>query len=116
MGVPAHAALLAANIKPVSAGTTLVQEGGPYGAEGFVRQAYAPLPNFSNLYPVVGSWLVDHVPCGLSIREDEKPDHGQRLALPAARHYSVARATLAATQRAATTRSRCGAAPPWAWT
>jgi glutathionylspermidine synthase len=62
-----------ANITLVSAGTTVVQEGGPYGAEGFVRQAYAPLPNFSNLYPVVGSWLVDHVPCGLSIREDTNP-------------------------------------------
>ena len=33
----------------------------------------APLPNFSNQYPVLGSWLVDHTPCGLSIREDENP-------------------------------------------
>lgn len=25
----------------------------------------------SGFYAVVGSWLVDHEPCGLSIREDE---------------------------------------------
>ena len=38
----------------------------------------APLPNFSGFYPVVGSWLVDHEPCGLSIREDESPITGNR--------------------------------------
>ena len=48
----------------------------PYGAEGYIRQALAPLPNFSGQYPVLGSWLVDHVPCGLSIREDENPITG----------------------------------------
>lgn len=65
-----------ANIALVSAGTTLVEQQGPYGAEGFVRQALAPLPNFSGQYPVLGSWLVDHTPCGLSIREDENPITG----------------------------------------
>ena len=44
--------------------------------EGFIRQAFAPLPNFSNQYPVIGSWLIDHAPCGLSIREDENPVTG----------------------------------------
>jgi glutathionylspermidine synthase len=65
-----------ANVALVSAGATLVQQEGPYGAEGFVRQALAPLPNFSDQYPVLGSWLVDHMPCGLSIREDENPITG----------------------------------------
>jgi glutathionylspermidine synthase len=65
-----------ANVALVSAGTTLVAQEGPYGAEGFVRQALAPLPNFSGQYPVIGSWLVDHTPCGLSIREDENPITG----------------------------------------
>ena len=65
-----------ANVTLVSRGTTLEQEDGPYGAEGFVRQAYAPLPNFADNYPVLGSWLVDHVPCGLSIREDANPITG----------------------------------------
>jgi glutathionylspermidine synthase len=65
-----------ANVALVSAGTTLVEQEGPYGAEGYVRQALAPLPSFSSLYPVLGSWLVDHTPCGLSIREDESPVTG----------------------------------------
>jgi glutathionylspermidine synthase len=65
-----------ANIALVSGGTTLVEQEGPYGAEGFIRQAFAPLPNFSDQYPVLGGWLVDHTPCGLSIREDENPITG----------------------------------------
>jgi glutathionylspermidine synthase len=65
-----------ANVALVSAGITVVEQEGPYGAEGFIRQAFAPLPNFSNQYPVIGSWLVDHTPCGLSIREDESPITG----------------------------------------
>jgi glutathionylspermidine synthase len=65
-----------ANVALVREGVTLVQQDGPYGAEGFVRQALAPLPNFSGQYPVLGSWLIDHIPCGLSIREDENPITG----------------------------------------
>src|SRR5260370_7861185 len=65
-----------ANVALVSAGTTLMEQQGPYGAEGFIRQALAPLPNFSNSYPVLGSWLVAHTACGLSIREDENPITG----------------------------------------
>ncbi len=56
--------------------TTLVEQEGPYGAEGFIRQAMAPLPNFSDQYAVLGSWLIDHTPCGLSVREDENPITG----------------------------------------
>jgi glutathionylspermidine synthase len=65
-----------ANVALVREGVKLVEQEGPYGAEGFVRQAIAPLPNFSGQYPVLGSWLVDHTPCGLSIREDENPITG----------------------------------------
>jgi glutathionylspermidine synthase len=65
-----------ANVALVSDGRTIVQQEGPYGAEGFIRQALAQLPRFSNQYPVIGSWLVDHTPCGLSIREDENPITG----------------------------------------
>jgi glutathionylspermidine synthase len=65
-----------ANVKLVSAGSTLMEQEGPYGAEGFIRQALAPLPNFSGQYAVIGSWLVDHTPCGLSVREDENPITG----------------------------------------
>ncbi|MES2194619.1 MAG: glutathionylspermidine synthase family protein [Pseudomonadota bacterium] len=65
-----------ANVALVSGGMTLAEQQGPYGAEGFIRQAFASLPNFSDQYPVLGSWLVDHTSCGLSIREDENPITG----------------------------------------
>jgi glutathionylspermidine synthase len=65
-----------ANVALISDGVTVVEQRGPYGAEGFIRQALAPLPNFSRQYPVLGSWLIDHTPCGLSIREDENPITG----------------------------------------
>jgi glutathionylspermidine synthase len=65
-----------ANVTLVSAGEIINEQQGPYGAEGFIRQAFAPLPNFSNQYPVLGSWLIDHTPCGLSIREDGNPITG----------------------------------------
>ena len=65
-----------ANVTLISGGVTLVEQQGPYGAEGFIRQAFAPLPDFSSQYPVLGSWLIDHAPCGLSVREDENPVTG----------------------------------------
>jgi glutathionylspermidine synthase len=65
-----------ANVALIREGVTVVEQEGPYGAEGFIRQAFALLPNFSNQYPVIGSWLIDHAPCGLSIREDENPITG----------------------------------------
>ena len=65
-----------ANVEIVRHGNVVAEHQGPYGAEGFIRQALAPLPNFSGQYPVLGSWLVDHAPCGLSIREDDNPITG----------------------------------------
>jgi glutathionylspermidine synthase len=65
-----------ANVALIHAGATVAEHQGPYGAEGFIHQALAPLPNFSNQYPVIGSWLVDHAPCGLSVREDQHPITG----------------------------------------
>lgn len=45
---------------------------GPYGSEGHVYQAYAPLPVFNQKWhAVVGSWIVGDVPAGVGIREDE---------------------------------------------
>src|SRR5262249_55356918 len=61
-----------ANVTFVSEAVPFAEREGPYGAEGFIHQAFASLRNFSGQYPVLGSWLVDHTPCGLSIREDEK--------------------------------------------
>jgi glutathionylspermidine synthase len=65
-----------ANIALIRDGRTVAERSGPYGGEGFVRQAPAPLPVFSYQHPVLGSWLIDHIPCGLSIREDENPVTG----------------------------------------
>ena len=64
------------NVTLISEGVPFAEHEGPYGAEGFVRQAFATLRHFSGQYPVLGSWLVDHTPCGLSIREDQNPITG----------------------------------------
>ena len=65
-----------ANVTLVSSGATLEQQPGPYGSEGFIRQAFAPLPRFAEQYPVIGSWIVGDRACGLSIREDANPITG----------------------------------------
>ena len=57
----------------VVGGTAVDSDGGPYGAEGFVRQAIAPLPQFNGNYVVLGSWIAAGEPCGLSVREDVSP-------------------------------------------
>lgn len=43
---------------------------GPYGEEGFIIQAFHPLPRFERNYTLIGSWLVDNLPAGISVRED----------------------------------------------
>ncbi|WP_428242883.1 glutathionylspermidine synthase family protein [Gynuella sp.] len=43
---------------------------GPYGDEGFIYQEYWPLPEFGHNFTLIGSWLVDDQPAGISIRED----------------------------------------------
>jgi glutathionylspermidine synthase len=65
-----------ANVMLVRDGETVAEQPGPYGTEGHVRQALAPLPNFAGQYPVLGSWIVGGAPCGLSIREDDGPITG----------------------------------------
>jgi glutathionylspermidine synthase len=65
-----------ANVELISEGVAVAAQDGPYGAEGFIRQALATLQPFARQYPVLGSWLVDHTPCGLSVREDENPITG----------------------------------------
>jgi glutathionylspermidine synthase len=58
-----------ANIELVSDGHSLDKDDGPYGAEGYVRQAMAPLPQFDGNYAVLGSWFAAGAACGLSVRE-----------------------------------------------
>lgn len=47
-----------------------LSEPGTYGAEGFVYQGYAPLPDFDGNFPVIGSWIVGDEAAGMGIREN----------------------------------------------
>jgi glutathionylspermidine synthase len=62
-----------ANIEIVVSGQVVDKDDGPYGGEGFIRQAVATLPRFGDNYAVLGSWLVRDQACGLSVREDLDP-------------------------------------------
>jgi glutathionylspermidine synthase len=62
-----------ANIAIVVAGEAIDQDAGPYGEEGFVRQAVATLPRYGENYVAIGSWIAGGKPCGLSTREDLSP-------------------------------------------
>ena len=46
---------------------------GGYGAEGYIYQALAPLPNLGGGFVVLGSWIVGDQPAGLCVREDSSP-------------------------------------------
>ncbi len=59
-----------ANVTFVENGRAAEGLDGPYGAEGFIRQAPAPLPSFDGRRPMCGVWLVASEPAGLCIRED----------------------------------------------
>lgn len=59
-----------ANIELVEDGTHQPSVDQGYGAEGFIRQAYWPLPDFDGHRPVIGAWIVDDAPAGIGIRED----------------------------------------------
>jgi len=62
-----------ANVTIVAGGGIVDSDPGPYGAEGFVRQAVAALPQYEGNHTVLGSWLVQGRPCGLCVREDVDP-------------------------------------------
>ena len=59
-----------ANISVIENGKTVLEAQGPYGEEGFIYQAYSPLPKFGENHTLIGSWLVDDQPAGISVRED----------------------------------------------
>ncbi len=61
-----------ANVDIVIDGETVFSSPGPYGEEGFIYQAYTPLPQFDGRHALVGSWLVDDQPAGISVREDSQ--------------------------------------------
>ncbi|WP_087025403.1 glutathionylspermidine synthase family protein [Thaumasiovibrio subtropicus] len=59
-----------ANIEIVRGGQSMMKTEGPYGQEGAIIQQFHPLPKFGNNYALIGSWLVNDEPAGMSIRED----------------------------------------------
>ena len=47
-----------------------ISQPGTYGAEGYVYQAYTPLPDFNGNFPVIGSWIIGDEAAGMGIREN----------------------------------------------
>ena len=60
-----------ANVSVIEAGAVIDSGDGPYGEEGYIRQAIAPLFQDAGQHAVIGSWIVHGQACGLSVREDE---------------------------------------------
>ena len=59
-----------ANISIHIDGQEVERSDGPYGEEGYIYQAYQPLPRFAGNHTLIGSWLVNDKPAGMSVRED----------------------------------------------
>ena len=59
-----------ANVTLYDGAQILARQPGDYGAEGYIRQALHPLPDFDGKRPVIGSWLVGDEAAGMGIRED----------------------------------------------
>jgi len=59
-----------ANIDIVRVGDIVTRNDGPYGDEGYIVQAFHPLPNFDGRRPVLGCWMVAGDAAALGIRED----------------------------------------------
>ncbi|KJY86164.1 glutathionylspermidine synthase family protein [Pseudoalteromonas piscicida] len=49
----------------------LAQSAGGYGEEGYIYQAYSPLPKFSGFNTLIGSWIVGDKAVGIGVREDK---------------------------------------------
>ncbi len=61
-----------ANVSWFEGGVAIEESPGDYGAEGYVYQAPAALPDFDGHRAVCGVWIVDHEPAGLGLREDTR--------------------------------------------
>jgi len=61
------------NVTIMVDGHAVDQDHGPYGEEGFIRQAVATLPSYQGNYAAIGSWIAAGKACGLSVREDMSP-------------------------------------------
>jgi glutathionylspermidine synthase len=54
-------------------GDEVIREEGSYGEEGYIYQAYTPIPKFGDSYTTIGAWIVGEESAGIGIREDESP-------------------------------------------
>jgi glutathionylspermidine synthase len=54
-------------------GGEVLRADGSYGEEGWIYQAYTPIPCFGGSYATVGSWIVGDEPAGIGVREDATP-------------------------------------------
>ncbi|HEV3240612.1 MAG TPA: glutathionylspermidine synthase family protein [Casimicrobiaceae bacterium] len=54
-------------------GGEVLRADGSYGEEGWIYQAYTPIPSFGAAYATVGSWIVGDEPAGIGVREDATP-------------------------------------------
>jgi glutathionylspermidine synthase len=54
-------------------GGEVLREGGSYGDEGWIYQAYTEIPRFDDSYVTIGSWIVGDEPAGIGLREDATP-------------------------------------------
>jgi glutathionylspermidine synthase len=59
-----------ANIEIVRDGDIVALKDGPYGEEGYIVQAFHPLPDFDGRRTVIGCWMVAGDAAALGIRED----------------------------------------------
>ncbi len=69
-----------ADISVIGEGISAPSQG--YGKEGWVCQAYAPLPDFGGHRPVLGVWVVGDAPCALGIREGGAITDDEAMFLP----------------------------------
>lgn len=60
-----------ANVTIFQAGKAVAGAPGPYGEEGYIHQALAPIPDFDGAKPVIGAWMIDQDPAGMGIRETQ---------------------------------------------
>lgn len=60
-----------ANVSIYQDGQERLKGEGEYGEEGYIYQAFNPLPCFDGNYAVIGSWLVGDEPAGMAVREDK---------------------------------------------
>ncbi len=62
-----------ANITVYHRGAERFARGGDYGEEGFILQAYRPLPVTRGGHTMIGAWMVGDAAAGIGIREDATP-------------------------------------------